>query len=214
MFYILSFFCLLTVFLLIGVANPIYCIFSLVLLFLCVALLTLLLGVDFLPIVFIIVYVGAVAVLFLFVVMILNIKLYRGSLWVSLFPLPWLGLIYAGGQFQDGGSVPSFPHWVDPVGNTATESLLQSTSLVEFPQDSVVNWVWHLDGVTNVQALGITLFTHYYIHLLLAGLILLVAILGAIVLTHQKSKRHQKIFRQVVRQPFVGLMKSSSSEGK
>src|SRR4051812_25211955 len=74
-FFILSFVCLLSSILLITNKNPVYSVLSLVLLFVAGSILLLMLGVDFLPFVFVVVYVGAVAVLFLFVVIMLDIKL-------------------------------------------------------------------------------------------------------------------------------------------
>ena len=75
LFFLLSFVCILSCVLLITNRNPVYSVLCLVLIFICGGLLLLILGIDFLPFVFIVVYVGAVAVLFLFVVIILDIKL-------------------------------------------------------------------------------------------------------------------------------------------
>ena len=75
-FYLLKFVCILSTFLLtLANQNPIYSVLNLVTLFVAGSILLLLLGIDFIPYVFIIVYAGAVAVLFLFVVIILKIKL-------------------------------------------------------------------------------------------------------------------------------------------
>ena len=270
MFYLLSFFCFITVFLLIGVGNPIYCIFSLVLLFLCVALITLLLGVEFLPLVFVIVYVGAVAVLFLFVVIILDIKLYRGSYWIWVYPLPLVTIVYISHiviehsiddaliNYNDASqNVPVLETSTIEISITGSSSYGKSSALDSFSRlsiawhcrsvfytlvslynasmekticafygqdffsqyyntvssesaavsSSILNWIWQVDQISNIQVLGFSLYQHNYIYLLIAGLILLVAILGAIVLTLESHPNRQRVFKQTSRQPIIGLLR-------
>src|SRR6476469_11082232 len=86
-FYILSLVAILSSILLITNQNPVYSVLNLVLLFVTGSILLLMLGVDFLPFVFVVVYVGAVAVLFLFVVIILDIKLASSTNNLRTIPL-------------------------------------------------------------------------------------------------------------------------------
>jgi NADH-quinone oxidoreductase subunit J len=67
--------------------------------------------------------------------------------------------------------------------------------------DNFVSWVSTVDKVTNLEALGQLLYTYYFIYFLIAGIILLVAMVGAIVLTLQfnKTVKNQLIFRQLSR---------------
>lgn len=67
--------------------------------------------------------------------------------------------------------------------------------------DNYIPWVSSMDKVTNLEALGQLLYTYYFIYFLIAGIILLVAMVGAIVLTLQfnKTVKNQLIFRQLSR---------------
>jgi NADH-quinone oxidoreductase subunit J len=177
----------------ITVRNPVYSVLALVILFVCGALLLLLLGLDFIPLIFVVVYVGAVAVLFLFVVIILNIKL-EGSSSSSLKIL--LGFfifsLFAVQRLEIDLNV-----WA-----------IDSENFKFFLPSEI--WVENFDNVSNIQTLGNVLYTHFFIHFLLAGLILLLAIVGAIVLTSQRSRntKNQLIFRQISRQPRVIWIRS------
>ena len=85
------------------------------------------------------------------------------------------------------------------IFNTLSKSFVipKSTMLV----DNFVSWVSTVDKVTNLEALGQLLYTYYFIYFLIAGIILLVAMVGAIVLTLQfnKTVKNQLIFRQLSR---------------
>jgi len=177
----------------ITVRNPVYSVLALVLLFVCGALLLLLLGLDFIPLIFVVVYVGAVAVLFLFVVIILNIKL-EGSSSSSLKILLgfFLFSLFAVQRLEIDINV-----WA-----------IDSENFKFFLPSEI--WVENFDNVSNIRTLGNVLYTHFFIHFLLAGLILLLAIVGAIVLTSQRSRKtkNQLIFRQISRQPRVIWIRS------
>lgn len=193
LFYLLSGLCLILSLAVITASNPIHSVLGLVLLFLSGGLLLLLLGVDFLPLVFVVVYVGAVAVLFLFVVMMLNIKL---EVQAKFSWLPWVFLM--GGVLVFGPSVS-----LEPVSGFLWLGEVDQAWLGPFLHLDI--WSRNVDLHTNVQVLGNVLYTHHMIHFLLGGLLLLVAIIGAIVLTASKFRKpiHQQLYRQTSRIPGV-----------
>ncbi len=141
--------------------NPVHSVLFLILSFFNAAGLFVLLGAEFLAMILVVVYVGAVAVLFLFVVMMLDIdfaELKRGALQYLPFGL-LIGLILVA-ELIMAGSV-----WVlKPVAIAAKAAATPA-------------------GVTNTAAIGRILYTDYVYYFQIAGLVLLVAMIGAIVLT-------------------------------
>jgi NADH-quinone oxidoreductase subunit J len=159
--------------------NPVYSVLFLILAFFNAAALFVLLGAEFLAMILVIVYVGAVAVLFLFVVMMLNVdftELKRGA---QQYLLPGLG-----------------------VGGLLALELIFAIALrwhiVPHPAAAAIP-----AGVSNTVALGRILYTDYVYYFEVAGLVLLVAMIGAIVLTLRKRPgvRRQNTWRQVSRTP-------------
>jgi NADH-quinone oxidoreductase subunit J len=145
----------------IAARNPVHSVLFLILAFFNAAGLFVLMGAEFLGMILIVVYVGAVAVLFLFVVMMLDIdfaELKRGTLQYLPFGA-LIGLILVA-ELTMAGSV-----W-------ALKPAAQSALAHATPQ-----------GVTNTEALGRILYTDYIYYFQIAGLVLLVAMIGAIVLT-------------------------------
>jgi NADH-quinone oxidoreductase subunit J len=145
----------------IAAKNPVHSVLFLILSFFNAAGLFVLLGAEFLGMILIVVYVGAVAVLFLFVVMMLDIdfaELKRGALQY----LPFGGLIglVLAVELVMAGSV-----WV--LKPAALAAKAHATPA----------------GMTNTEALGRILYTDYVYYFQIAGLVLLVAMIGAIVLT-------------------------------
>ena len=169
--------------LVISARNPVHSVLWLILAFFSSAGLFVLLGAEFLAMLLVIVYVGAVAVLFLFVVMMLDInfeELREGAL--NYLPIGGLiglillaELVMIGITWQFGGEV---------AVNAA-----QPTPAIE--------------QVQNTEALGRILYTDYIFIFQTAGLILLVAMIGAIVLTHRERPgvKRQDIGAQVARRP-------------
>src|SRR5262245_32284224 len=164
----------------IGARNPVHSVLFLILAFFNAAALFVLLGAEFLAMILVVVYVGAVAVLFLFVVMMLDIDfaaLKKGAL--QYLPLGGLvGLVFLAELIVAiGGSV---------FAGTTIE-----------PRATPVG------GLTNTRALGQVLYTDYFFYFQLAGLVLLVAMIGAIVLTlrARPGVKRQSISRQVSRRP-------------
>lgn len=174
--------------LVISAKNPIHSVFFLVLVFLNSAALFILLGVEFLALIFIIVYVGAIAILFLFVVMMLNIKLVELN--ENLFRyLPIGGLM---------GILFLFEIFL------VIESYLTSLNKNTYSNNSLFSmemWDSTLINISNLQHLGLVLYTDYFFLFLMASLILLVAMIGAIVLTLyiQTNVHRQDVYKQTSR---------------
>jgi len=161
--------------------NPVHSVLFLILAFVNAAALFLMMGAEFLAMILVIVYVGAVAVLFLFVVMMLDVDfaaLREGFL--SYLPIGGLiGVVFLIELLLVVGG------WVmDP-------------NLVQSPTAAAASG----EGITNTQAIGRVLYTQYFYFFQAAGLILLVAMIGAIVLTLRErvGVRRQDISRQNAR---------------
>jgi NADH-quinone oxidoreductase subunit J len=179
----------------ITVRNPVHAVIFLIMAFFGAAGLFVLLGAEFLAMLLVIVYVGAVAVLFLFVVMMLDVDF---------------------SELRAG-----FAKYL-PLG--ALVGLLLLAELV------AVAWGWDLsaarghiaeqtpaiDQVTNTAAFGRVLYTKYAYFFEIAGLILLVAMIGAIVLTlrHRAAARRQSVPEQAARGPKTSLAIRHMETGK
>src|SRR3984957_4286162 len=141
--------------------NPVHSVLFLILSFFSAAGLFVLLGAEFLAMILVGVYVGAVAVLFLFVVMMLDVdfsELKKGSLQYLPFGA-LIGIILVAELVMAGGVWVLKPIMVGAVANAPPA------------------------GITNTEALGRILYTDYIYYFQIAGMVLLVAMIGAIVLT-------------------------------
>jgi NADH-quinone oxidoreductase subunit J len=178
-FYFFSTILILSAIMVIGARNPVHSVLFLILAFFNAAGLFVLMGAEFLAMILIVVYVGAVAVLFLFVVMMLDVdfaELKRGTLQYLPFGA-LIGLILVAELAMAGSA------WVLGPGNSAAKA--HATP----------------EGVTNTAALGHILYTDFVYYFQIAGLVLLVAMIGAIVLTlrHRPGVKRQDIAAQVGR---------------
>ena len=139
--------------------------------------------------IFLVVYVGAIAVLFLFVVMMLNIKLAEiNEKRLRYLPVGgFLGLLFLFEIFLivDNDLIPLIG---DPAGSS--------------PESAFTQWALFVDTLTNIEALGLLIYTFYFAFFLMASLILLVAMIGAIVLTMHKGVlvKRQQVFQQNTRE--------------
>ena len=161
--------------------NPVHSVLWLILAFLSSAGLFVLLGAEFLAMLLIIVYVGAVAVLFLFVVMMLDVDFSTLKAEMAGY-LPIALLIGVVLVMQLG---MAFGVW------SYAETALGA-------REVLANSEHH-----NTKALGLILYDKYFVLFQLSGLILLVAMIGAIVLTlrHRKNVKRQNILSQIYRDP-------------
>ena len=158
--------------------NPIVCVFWLVLAFLNAAFLLLLLGMEFLPLLFAIVYVGAIAILFLFTVMLLNIKLVE--------------INENNSRYVPIGMVVGFI-FLYQIYFSLTEGLTSwSPEWEVYDFSSIIS-------VSDIETLGVLLYTEYWAYFLVSSLVLLVSMIGAIVLClyHEQIVRRQDLFAQV-----------------
>ncbi|NIX77436.1 NADH-quinone oxidoreductase subunit J [Microvirga terricola] len=170
-------------FMVIASRNPVQSVLFLILAFVNAAGLFLMMGAEFLAMILVIVYVGAVAVLFLFVTMMLDVdfaELRQGFLQY----LPVGALI----------GVVFLLELILVIGAYVIDPGLVRTPMVPIPPTSVM---------TNTEALGHVLYTRYFFFFQAAGLILLVAMIGAIVLTLRErvGVKRQNIARQNARTP-------------
>lgn len=178
-FYLFSAIILISAFQVITARNPVHSVLFLILAFFNAAGLFVLLGAEFIAMILVIVYVGAVAVLFLFVVMMLDISfadLRKGAM-----------------QYVPVGLV---------VGGILLAELIFIFAGWQFAESSSANIaVAASEGVQNTQALGRVLYTDYIFAFQVSGLILLVAMIGAIVLTHRRRSgvRRQQVGDQQAR---------------
>ena len=174
--------------------NPVHSVLWLILSFLSAAGLFVLLNAEFVAMLLIIVYVGAVAVLFLFVVMMLDVDFAELKAEMARYmPLALLiGLVILM-QF-----VMAFGAW---DANSAAEGL----------RTQVIT-----DAVHNTAALGLILYDQYFLLFQLSGLILLVAMIGAIVLTlrHRADVKRQNVVDQMMRDPKLAMKLNDVKPGQ
>lgn len=191
LFYLFSSLTLVSGVMVIQARNPVYSVLFLILVFFNAAGLLVLLGLDFFAMIFLVVYVGAIAVLFLFVVMMLNIKIAEINE-KRLRYLPIGGVLGVLFLFEI----------LLIVDNDLIPLLLYNTSnFLEFQNISFINWSENLQTVTNIQAIGNLVYTYYFYFFLMSSIILLIAMIGAIVLTMQKGIgiKRQQVFLQNTR---------------
>jgi NADH-quinone oxidoreductase subunit J len=179
LFYVFAAILLLSAVMVVSSRNPVHSVLFLILAFFNAAALFLIAGAEFLAMILVIVYVGAVAVLFLFVVMMLDVNF---------------------AELRSG-----FQRYL-PVGATVGAVLLLELAVVlggwELAPGAVqLRMSPTPTGMSNTEALGRILYTDYVFLFQVAGLILLVAMIGAIVLTlrDRKTSRHQNIRTQTER---------------
>src|SRR5262245_60602400 len=187
-FYLFSILAVLAGLMVILARNPVHAVLFLILAFFNAAGLFVLLGAEFLAMLLVIVYVGAVAVLFLFVVMMLDVDF--AELRAGFIRNAPLGLLI-------GGIV-----LVELILVLGTRYIAPGIAGVKAAPTPPAG-----SPITNTEALGRILYTKYVYFFEAAGLILLVAMIGAIVLTlrHKANVRRQVIADQVARTPATAI---------
>ena len=198
-FYIFSFVAIFSAIMVTASKNTVHSVFFLILDFITISCLFIMIGAEFLGMIMLIVYVGAVAVLFLFVVMMLNVAQQKKQ-WFS--------------------SIESSKHI--PIGVLISVIIFFELIVVisgwKFKPDvaSSMSLSYNIE-ISNTHSIGNILYTDY-IHLFqLSGMILLVAMIGAIVLTFRKRSglKRQSYFSQITRErsDSVKLMDVTSNKG-
>ncbi|HYS50106.1 MAG TPA: NADH-quinone oxidoreductase subunit J [Xanthobacteraceae bacterium] len=186
-FYLFAGVCVASAFMVIAARNPVHSVLYLILAFVNAAGLFILMGAEFLAMILIVVYVGAVAVLFLFVVMMLDVdfaELRQGFL--NYLPVG----VVVGVIFLFELLLVGFTWVIEPGVPKAITAPIPPVA-----------------SVTNTEALGLVLYTRYIYFFQAAGLVLLVAMIGAIVLTlrHKPNVKRQNIAEQIARTPKTAI---------
>ena len=195
-FYVFAFIAVASAFMVIAARNPVHSVLYLILTFFNAAGLFLLTGAEFLAMILLVVYVGAVAVLFLFVVMMLDVdfaELKQGALQYA--PIGALvGLILAAELIIVVGGYTLAPQLAGEITRPIPPMEVRS----------------------NTAALGDVLYTDFLFFFQIAGMVLLVAMIGAIVLTlrHKEGVKRQSISAQVARTPATAIEVVDVETGK
>jgi len=186
-FYLFAFVAVASAFMVIASRNPVYSVLFLILTFFNSAGLFLLTGAEFLAMILLVVYVGAVAVLFLFVVMMLDIDF--AALRAGVLEYAPVGALI--------GVILAIELIVVIGGSTISPEIAANASMPIPP----------VTERTNTAALGDVLYTHYVYYFQVAGLVLLVAMIGAIVLTlrHKPNIKRQDASKQIARSPATAV---------
>jgi NADH-quinone oxidoreductase subunit J len=194
-FYLFAGICIASAVMVIVSRNPVHSVLFLILAFVNAAGLFVLMGAEFLAMILIVVYVGAVAVLFLFVIMMLDVdfaELREGFL--EYLPIGLvIGAVFLAELLLVGGG------WV--INPAVTKSITAAIPT----------------NISNTEALGLVLYTRYIHYFQIAGMVLLVAMIGAIVLAvrHKANVKRQDINVQNARTPelAMSLRKVPSGQG-
>ena len=188
-FYTFSFMAVFSSIMVIASRNTVHSVFFLILDFISISCLFIMIGAEFLGMMMLIVYVGAVAVLFLFIVMMLNVTQQKNQ-WFSSkgssTHIP-VGLLV---------SVVIFFELIIVIGGWKYKPNVKNTLSLEISSET-----------TNTHSIGSVLYTDYIHVFQLSGMILLVAMIGAIVLTFRQRAgiKRQSYFKQISRERFEGV---------
>ena len=197
-FYLFSALMVASAILVIFARNPVHSVLWLIVAFFNAAGLMLLLGAEFIAMLLVIVYVGAVAVLFLFVVMMLDVDFARLRSGFSrnlpfglMIALVLLAEIIVAANARQAGPLLTAPIATGPIASSAPAQ-------------------------PNIEAIGAALYGRFLFPFELAGLILLVAMIGAIVLTHRKrgDSKGQNIAKQIARRPEDAVVNKQPGVGE
>ncbi len=189
-FYIFSLIAIISAVMVTVSKNTVHSVFFLILDFISISCLFIMIGAEFLGMIMLIVYVGAVAVLFLFVVMMLNVAEQKGQ---------WFSSRWDGGTHIPIGLLVSLIIFFELIivigGWKYKPDLLNSLSI------NISN------EVTNTRSIGNVLYTDYILLFQISGMILLVAMIGAIVLTYRERAgvKRQSYVKQISRERDEGV---------
>ena len=196
-FYLFASVCIASAVMVVASKNPVHSVLFLILAFVNASGLFVLMGAEFLAMILVVVYVGAVAVLFLFVVMMLDVdfaELRQGFL-----------------QYLPIGALVGIVFLAELLFVVGAWTIAPSVA------DAVAAPIPPFYSVTNTEALGQVLYTRYVYFFQAAGLILLVAMIGAIVLTlqHKPNVKRQDVSRQIgrTREDAIEVVKVKSGQG-
>jgi len=167
--------------------NSIHSVLFLVLNFVVAAGILLLLEREFMALIFLIIYVGAISVLFIFVVMMLDIKITGDRKdFIKYFPI---------------GSLISILFLFEMV-YVIFGCFKENPYKTSFYDSFYTNWFTNLDTLNDIESLGQIIYTHFVIQFLVAGLILLLSVIAAVALTKNirvNQPKKQSLFKQISR---------------
>jgi NADH-ubiquinone oxidoreductase chain 6 len=171
--------------------NPVISVLFLISTFVNVACYLILLGINFIGLTYLLVYVGAIAILFLFVIMMLNIKLVElqdsSEDYSNPYPLAFvLGTLFVSGLSLANSNISKFD----------LPSIFDSINLLSFKSDALEtltvshsNWDNVFVSMDQINSIGQVLYTSHALFLIVASMILLLAMIGPIVLCLKPTKR-------------------------
>ena len=187
-FYLFSIFLVFSSFMVVVSQHPVFSLLFLVSSFLFASFILFLLECEFLALLFIIVYVGAIAILFLFAIMLLEHKL--SNLSKNVMKYVPIGFIF--------GIVLLLPQLYE-----ISCSFDKNTYYDSFYQNKFQNWYDLADSTTDIEVYGQVLYSYFALQLLIAGLILLLVLIGVVYLTNNynvsKQTLDQAVFKQLSR---------------
>ena len=198
-FYIFSFIAIVSAIMLTVSKNTVHSVFFLILDFISISCLFIMIGAEFLGMIMLIVYVGAVAVLFLFVVMMLNVAQQKNE---------WFGARKSNSHIPIGllVSLIIFFELIIVIGGWKYKTNVQDSISLNISSE-----------LSNTHSLGNVIYTDYILLFQLSGMILLVAMIGAIVLTfrHRSGLKRQSYIKQISRDRAEGveLVEVESNKG-
>ena len=189
-FYIFSLIAIISAVMVTVSKNTVHSVFFLILDFISISCLFIMIGAEFLGMIMLIVYVGAVAVLFLFVVMMLNVAEQKGQ---------WFSSRWDGGTHIPVGLLVSliiFFELIIVIGGWKYKPDLLNSLSINISTE-----------VTNTRSIGNVLYTDYILLFQISGMILLVAMIGAIVLTYRERAgvKRQSYIKQISRERYEGV---------
>ena len=189
-FYIFSLIAIISAVMVTVSKNTVHSVFFLILDFISISCLFIMIGAEFLGMIMLIVYVGAVAVLFLFVVMVLNVAEQKGQ---------WFSSRWDGGTHIPIGLLVSliiFFELIIVIGGWKYKPDLLNSLSINISTE-----------VTNTRSIGNVLYTDYILLFQISGMILLVAMIGAIVLTYRERAgvKRQSYVKQISRERYEGV---------
>lgn len=187
LFYVFSIFLVFSAVMTVFSQHPVFSLLFLVSSFLFSSFLLFLLECEFLALLFIVIYVGAIAVLFLFAIMMLEFKLY--NLAKNLTKYIPVGLVFGFILFT-------------PLLQQISDQFVANVYLDSFIYNKHGNWFDLADSVTDVEVYGQILYSYFILQFLVSGLILLVVLIGVVYLTNNHNNKQftdQVLFKQLSR---------------
>lgn len=192
LFYFFSILLVISAFMVIISKHPVFSLLFLVSSFLMSSFLLFLLECEFLALLFIIIYVGAIAILFLFSVMMLESKL--SNLSKNVIKYVPIGIFF--------GIV-----FLTSLLYEISKSYDTLSSFNNFYSNNLYNWYDIIDSITDIEVYGQILYSYFVLQVLIAGLILLVVLIGVVYLTNiysvDNQTLEQNIFKQLARESKV-----------